>query len=131
MPDETNNLTVSDLATALGLTTSATKAEVLAAISSLRGGGRSPRRLSKKFTSKQHFEQLSKQEVRVRVVAPHPIAERGGHYCPAVLSPNGQVKTPGDVFITDRARLLKLGPMVEEVDKGTPTTAELAAKKAA
>lgn len=130
MAEDTNIITVADLATALGLPGKSTKAEVLAAIGSLRGGGRPARKLSSKFESKEQYDKLAAQKVRVRVIAPHPIAERGAVYHPPVFDPNGKLKTPGEVFETDKARLLKIAAFVQEVDKSTPTTAELKAKAA-
>jgi hypothetical protein len=92
-------------------------------------GGR-PKRLSKKYESVREFEKLSRDEVRVRVVTSHPIAERGGVYYPAERNKDGRITKPGDVFITDRARLKKIATMVEEVPKDTLTTAEAKAKEA-
>lgn len=126
----TDSITVADLAAALRLPADTTKADVLNALGNLRpGGGRPPRKLSKVYESQAHYDALKKQSVKVRVTAPHPIAERGAVYYPAVLEPNGRVKTPADVFVTDRARLAKIASMVEEVDRNTPTTAELEARK--
>lgn len=132
MSDDNNSITVSDLATALGLDAKATKADVLGVLTRLGAatGATKRRRLSKKYTSQAHYEGLAKQTVRVRVTSQHPIAERGGVYNPPVFDANGKLKTPGDVFETDRARLLKIKYAVEEVDSKTPTTAELAEAKA-
>lgn len=133
MPDTIETISVSEFATALGLDPKASKADVLAGLAVLRvTTGASPRRrkLSKRFESVAEFDKLSKEKVKVRVTAPHPLHERGETYFPAVLDPNGREKKPGDVFVTDRARLRKLGTMVEEVDRNTPTTAELKEKEA-
>jgi hypothetical protein len=132
MPEETN-ITVAEFATALGLDSKAAKADVLAALALLRvTSGAAPRRrkLSKKYESAAAYDALSKRKVKVRVTAPHPLHERGETYFPAVLDPSGREKKPGDVFVTDEARLLKLATMVEEVPKDTPTTAELKEKEA-
>jgi hypothetical protein len=133
MPDNIETISVAEFATALGLDPKATKAEVLAGLALLRvSAGAAPRRrkLSKQFESVAEYDKLSKEKVKVRVTAPHALHERGETYYPAVLDPSGREKKPGDVFVTDRARLHKIGTMVEEVHKDTPTTAELKAKEA-
>jgi hypothetical protein len=126
MSEKNETITVADLAAALRLPEESTKADVLTALSNLRPAGRGPRKLSKKFKSQAEYDSLAKKEVRVRVTAPHPIAERGGVYSPPVFEANGRMKTPGDVFITDAARLRKIAPFVEQVSDSTPTTAEVA-----
>jgi hypothetical protein len=128
MADQNETITVADLAAAFKLHPGSSKAEVLAAVGALRGGSRPPRKLSKVYRSLQHFEQLKAQPVRVKVTARHPICERGGVWYPAEFDRHGKVIKPADVFITDRARLLKISSMVEEVSDDTPTSEELAAK---
>lgn len=134
MSDIVETISVAEFATALGLDPKADKGQVLAALAVLRvTSGANPRRrkLSKQYGSVADYDALKKQKVKVRVIAPHPLHERGETYFPAVLDPSGREKKPGDVFVTDGARLLKLGNMVEQVSKDTPTTAELRAKEKA
>ena len=128
-------ITIAEFATALGLDPKATKEAVLARLTSLSSsppaGILKKFKLSKKFKSHEEHHELSRQPVRVRVIAKQPIAERGKVYWPEERNERGQVKKPADVFTSDRARLPKIAWAVEEVDKGTPTTEELATKKAA
>jgi hypothetical protein len=133
MADPNETISVSEFATALGLDPKASKTSVLNALAVLRvSAGASPRRrkLSKVFESVAEFDELKKRKIKVRVAAPHPLHERGETYYPAVLDPNGREKKPGDVFVTDEARLRKLGKMVEVVDPSTPTTVELKEREA-
>ena len=133
--NEETNISVSDLAAVLGLDPKSTKSDVLARLSSnlanQQPGGKGKRwKLSKVFKNREHFDQLARQPVRVRVRVNQPISERGAVYYPEERNQRGQVTKPADVFITDRARLQKIAWAVAEVSDGTPTTAELAAKEA-
>jgi hypothetical protein len=134
MADTVETISIAEFATALGLGDKATKADVLDALAVLRvttGARPRQRKLSKKFRSVAEYDKLSQEPVKVRITAPHPLHERGETYFPAVLDPNGREKKPGDVFVTDKARLRKIASFVVEVPSDTPTTAELKAKEAA
>jgi hypothetical protein len=80
------------------------------------------KKLSKSYTSQEHHDELAKKTVRVRVISPGPIMERGEVYFPAERNKEGKVVKPADVFNTTEARLPKIKWAVEVVDKSTPLT---------